>query len=229
MDTLILSATRALRSIFAPGMFGIMALCVLATIGALFMFAVCAALGFSWLGAHMHHGWITWLGSAGASVLAWFLFPGIMPIIVSFFDERIARTIEAQDYPAAAPGKSPEFFPELFHDARFAVTAILLNILVLPLYLLPVINIFLFYFLNGYLLGHEFFVMAAKRHMPVQDAENLRKKHSRIVFAAGILLTLLATVPIINLFAPFWGIALMVHLYHRLTPSNPAANPFAVN
>ena len=87
----------------------------------------------------------------------------------------------------------------------------------MPLYLLPLFNLCLFYLLNGYLLGREFFVMVARRHMPIETAEALRKAHSRPVTIAGIALALCATIPIANFFAPFWGIAVMTHLYHRLT------------
>ena len=51
------------------------------------------------------------------------------------------------------------FWPELLHDLGFTVKALLLNILVLPLYLVPVLNLVLFYWLNGRLLGREYFVM----------------------------------------------------------------------
>ena len=60
------------------------------------------------------------------------------------------------------------------------------------------------------------------RHLPVEEADTLRRRSGRTVMAAGILLTILATIPIINLFAPFWGIAVMVHLYHRLSNTSPS-------
>jgi uncharacterized protein involved in cysteine biosynthesis len=108
--------------------------------------------------------------------------------------------------------------PEIFHDARFTLTAIGLNLLVLPLYLVPGINLVLFYLLNGYLLGREFFVAMARRHMPINEAIQLRKDHSRIITLGGIGLAFLATIPLVNLFAPFWGVAMMTHLFHALKP-----------
>jgi uncharacterized protein involved in cysteine biosynthesis len=53
--------------------------------------------------------------------------------------------------------------------------------------------------------------------MSAHDAEALRKAHATTVLLAGVALTVCATIPIVNLFAPFWGIAVMVHLYHRLS------------
>ncbi len=147
-------------------------------------------------------------------MIAWFLFPGIMPVIVNFWGDRIGDIIEEQDY--VKPAAARPFWPELLHDVRFSFMTLLINILVLPLYLLPVINFLLFYGLNGTLLGREFFVMAARRHVSLEEAFALRKRNSWIIFMVGVLLVVCATIPIVNLFAPFWGIAVMTHLYHRL-------------
>jgi CysZ protein len=221
MELFITAALRSIKSIFVPGMFGVFMLSIALTIAALIGFITGSSMFFSWLGSNMQDtlmGYILgWLGVVGSFMLAWILFPGMMPIIVNFFDERIALLIERHDYPAAPPLRANDFWKELRHDLRFSLKAIALNILVLPLYLVPIINLFLFYLLNGYLLGREFFVMAAIRHVPREEAEALRMRHSRIIMCAGIVLTILATIPIINLFAPFWGVAVMVHLFHTLT------------
>lgn len=215
MQPIISSAVKAVGSLFAPGMFRIFVLSVLATIAALSLFFIAASSFFVWLGIHWESGWIAAIGSLGSGLLAWFLFPGVMPIIVNFFDDRIATIIERKDYPYAAP-KSPDFWPELLHDARFSLLAIGLNLLVLPLYLIPLMNIAVFFILNGYLLGREFFVMVARRYVPITEARVLYKQNSTVVLVSGMALVFCAITPIANLFAPFWGIALMTHLYHRL-------------
>jgi uncharacterized protein involved in cysteine biosynthesis len=38
---------------------------------------------------------------------------------------------------------------------------------------------------------------------------------------AGVLFVVIATIPVANVFAPFWGIAIMVHLFH-LARNRPA-------
>lgn len=223
MHVLMTSSLLAMRSVFAPGMLTVFVLSVALAVAVLAGFVVLTGIVIGWLSeGAWYASYMPWLGSIGATVLAWFLFPGIMPVIINFFDERIAGLIERQDYPRVAQPVQRPFWPELMHDIRFTLTAILLNILVLPLYLLPVINLFLFYLLNGYLLGREFFIMAARRHMSVEQAEAMRKRYGRTLLVAGIGLVLLATLPVLNLFAPFWGVALMVHLFHRLGPSSPA-------
>jgi CysZ protein len=214
------SCIRAIRSLLAPGMLVLLAKSIVFTLIALFWFLLCSSLFFSWL-SHTLQGqaianFLPWLGSIGGTMIAWILFPALMPIIIRFFDTQIALLIEEEDYPdTARPAEAP-FWKELLHDLRFSATAILLNILVLPLYMLPVINLILFYLLNGYLLGREFFVIAARRHIPVYEAQELFHRYGTTIILSGIALVMLATIPVINVLAPFWGIAFMIHLYHRL-------------
>ncbi len=217
MERLIHAAFRAGGSIVAPGMFGVFIRSVLFALATLtcFVLLVTTIVHAFVQGSGDSALW-SWLSGMGATLLAYFLFPGIMPIFVNFFDNRIASLIEARDYPAAAP-IDPPFWPEFRHDVRFSLMAVSLNILALPLYLVPVIGQVIFYVLNGHLLGKEFFVMVARRYRPLPEALALRKKQSRIVFSGGVLLTILATIPVLNLFAPFWGIAVMTHLYHSIS------------
>ena len=224
MDRLAQASFKSIGSIFAPGMLGVFMMSMGLTLLALLLFIVGATSASAWLSGHVTDpaiaAWLPWLTGIGGGMLAWFLFPGIMPLFVNFFDSRIATLIEQQDYPLAKP-INPPFWPELLHDVRFSVVAIMLNILVLPLYLTG-IGMLVFFLLNGHLLGKEFFVMVARRYVPLTEALALRKRHRRMIFIGGILLTVLATVPLLNLLAPFWGIAVMTHLYHRLTGTQKA-------
>ena len=68
---------------------------------------------------------------------------------------------------------------------------------------------------NGWLLGREFFELAALRHMSQTAARNLRRRHVFGVWMGGLLLAALAAVPFVNFFAPLFGAAIMVHLYKR--------------
>ncbi len=220
MERLINAALGAIGSIFASGMFGVFVKSLLLTLAALVGFVVLATSFAGIIASHLSDpamaSWVPMLSGFSAALFAYALFPGIMPIFVNFFDAKIATLIEKKDYPAARP-IDPSFWPEFWHDVRFSLRAIGLNILVLPLYLIPLVNLFVFYALNGHLLGKEFFVMVARRYLPIEEALLLRKTHGRTIFAGGVMLTLLATIPILNLFAPFWGIALMTHLYHSLS------------
>lgn len=230
MEQLSTASFKSIGSIFAPGMLGVFVKSVLLAIVALisFIILVVYAAGFAsdYVQNPVTAAWLPVATGFGAGIFAYFLFPGIMPIVVNFFDNQIATIIERRDYPAAKPIEPP-FWPEFWHDVRFSLMAIALNILVLPLYLIPVIQLFVFYVLNGYLLGKEFFVMVARRHQPLENAKAMRAAHGRIIFVGGVVVAILATVPVINLFAPFWAIAMMTHLYHSLahTPTMEIYSP----
>ncbi len=218
MNKLIDAALKSFRSLTDPGMVGVFIKSIIITV--IFLISLAASVSYgATLAADQwsdlrYAGYIPWVASFGGIVLAWILFPGILPLIVSFFDEAIIRNIEDHEYPHAAPAIKIPFLQEFFHDLKFALKAILLNILVLPLYFVPMLNIFVFFSLNGYLLGSEFYFTVARRHLPYTEAKRAKRNNSFLIFIGGVLLVFLSTIPIINLFAPFWGIALMTHLYH---------------
>ena len=103
MEIFVISAFRAIRSLFTPGMLGVFVFSIAMTIAALVGFIVCSGFFFTWLGTHMQGyaiaTYLPWLGTLGSTMIAWILFPGITPVIVNFFDDRIALLIERfQDY-----------------------------------------------------------------------------------------------------------------------------------
>lgn len=223
METLVKSAFKAIESLFAPGMIFILLKSIIITLLALTLFFFGASSVFFWVFGH--ESWISWLGAFGSGVIAWFLFPAIMPVIVNFFDTRIVQLIESHEYPGTPQAIEPPFMKEFMHDLGFTIKALLLNLVALPFYFIPVFNLILFYGLNGWLLGREFFVMVARQHMPLEGAVSLHKRHGRIAGLGGTALAIMATIPIVNLFAPIWGIALMTHLYHLLRTPQPEVLP----
>lgn len=215
MQRFISAATRAVESLFAPGMLGVFIYSIIVTLLSLLAFFLLASSAFIWLGTTLDSAILGALGTLGSLLITLMLFPSIMPVVVNFYDDRIATLIERKDYPHVVP-KKPDFWPELVHDSRFVLVALLINVIALPFYFFPVLGQILFFVVNGYLLGREFFVTVAKRYRPVAEAAALRKRHWVDVQLAGMALVLAAVTPIVNLFAPFWGIAIMLHLYHRI-------------
>jgi len=88
--------------------------------------------------------------------------------------------------------------------------------LALPIYLvfffLGPLNLFVFYALNGYLLGREYFELIAHRRMEPLQALHLRRAFQGQMFLAGVIITFLMTIPVVNLLAPVIATATMVHL-----------------
>jgi len=77
------------------------------------------------------------------------------------------------------------------------------NLIVLPLYLIPVVNALVFYGLNGFLMGREYLTQTAVRRMAFADAVALRKRKGLSVFMIGLACSF------IPFFAPLVGASAM--------------------
>lgn len=167
--------------------------------------------GWAWL------SWVmTWLGSGAALFLSFVLFPITLPIITSLFLDYLAGGVEQHYYPKRA-GQDPAIVASILSAIALFGTLLLVNLLILPLYIVPVLNVFLYFIVNGYLMGREFFELIALRHLKRNEARDLRGGHRIVTWLAGVLIAVAAVTPILNLFAPVLSTVLMVHLYHSIT------------
>ena len=98
-------------------------------------------------------------------------------------------------------------------SARFLAIVVALNLVALVFLLVPPLFPFVFYGINGYLLGREYYELVALRRLSPQAAHALRRAHAGRVSAAGVAIAFLLTVPFVNLVAPIIGTAAMVHLF----------------
>jgi CysZ protein len=82
----------------------------------------------------------------------------------------------------------------------------------------------LFWVVNGVLLGREYAQLVALRRSDAAGAAAFRKRHRPTIFAAGVLMAVPLTIPVVNLLVPILGAATFTHLYHRLTrtPMSPS-------
>ncbi|MBN8530451.1 MAG: EI24 domain-containing protein [Alphaproteobacteria bacterium] len=219
MNAVLSAISATLRDLRLPGLAKTFALCILLNLLVLaLMFAGANYLIYTT--QIFDASRLEWLGDAAGTlvtlILAWLLFPVVLTFLMGFFDESLAAKVEKRGYPSlSAPPERP-FYAGLGHDMKFGLRAVLLNVLALPLYFIPVVQLFIYLGLNGYLLGNQFFEMAAGRHIGKPAARELRAKHRWPVFLAGVFITLMSAAPFLNLLSPFWGSAVMVHLYHRL-------------
>lgn len=169
-------------------------------------------------------GEVTWIGSllnwGGLGVIVLmsiFLMIPVASAITSFFLEDVADAVEAKYYPTLMPAPKVGFFDALSDTALFFFVLIGANIAALFAYaMLPFLAVPIFYALNGYLLGREYFTIAAMRREGRAGAKEMRRQFSGQIWIAGILMALPLTIPIMNLFIPILGAATFTHLYHRL-------------
>ena len=70
---------------------------------------------------------------------------------------------------------------------------------------------------TAYLLSREYFLLAAMRFRPPDEAKAMRRAHRTSVFMAGLLIALFVSIPIVNLATPLFAMAMMVHMHKRLS------------
>jgi len=103
----------------------------------------------------------------------------------------------------------------LAQGARLGGLALLLNLLALPLYLLPGPNLPVYLLLNGYLLGREYFEVVALRRLDAAATDRVRRRWRLRLWAIGAVIAPLLLIPLVNLVAPVIGVALMTLRFHR--------------
>ncbi len=198
------------------------------TIGLLFV-AYLGLVGFlNWIGlADWMASWIgdrDWIGSAiGAGsflammVLSVFLMVPVASAMTSMFLDQVADAVEDVHYPQLPDVPALPLSEAVMDTLSFLGILIVANILALLLYVaLPPFAPLIFWGLNGFLLGREYFTVAAMRRVGREGAKDLRRKHAVTIWAAGILMAIPLSVPLVNLLVPILGAATFTHIYHRL-------------
>jgi CysZ protein len=162
-------------------------------------------------------GWLEgiadFLGGALTLVLTWLLFPSVMSAVIGLLLERIATAVEARHYPHLSTPIEMPLTDALMQAAKFLAIMVTLNLLLLPFLFIPPLFPLMYYGVNGYLLGREFFELVALRRLPEAEARVLRKRRQGAVFAIGVVFAFLMTIPIINLLTPVIATATMLHLF----------------
>jgi CysZ protein len=147
-----------------------------------------------------------------------FLGAPVAAIFGSLYLDRIAARVDAHFFPndPKAPGTS--LATGLGETLRLIVLTLLLNVALLPMDIgVPGLAELATILAKGWLLGREFFELAALRHLSRAGSDAMRARHSARIYAAGLLISILTAIPLIDLIAPFFGSALMAHLFKRLS------------
>lgn len=169
-------------------------------------------------------GQVTWIGD----LLGWgslflmmffsmFLMIPVASAITSLFLDDVAEAVEAVHYPTLPPVPRVSLADGLRETLGFLALLIVANLGALLVYVwVPVSIPFLFYGLNGFLLGREYFQIAAMRREGRAGARALRNRHRGEIWVAGCLMAVPLSIPLVNLLIPILGAATFTHLYHRL-------------
>lgn len=162
-----------------------------------------------------------WLLGTGVIVGAGFLLAPVSAIFAGLFLDDVADFIEENDYPEDGIGEPVPIANAIWLSIRFLVLVVGANLLTLLLVPFLGLGFGLFFLVNGYLLGREYFTFAAMRFRSEVDAKLMRKRNSTTVLLGGLVIAGFMAVPILNLATPVFAAALMVHLHKRLTKQYP--------
>lgn len=160
---------------------------------------------------------LSWSSLFFMIILSVFLMVPVASAITSMFLDEVAQAVEDRHY-SDLPSVDPVPFGEALRDTiNFLGVLIGANILAIALYVFfAPAALFIFWGLNGFLLGREYFMLAAMRRLGRDGAKKLRARHKGTIWLAGTLMAIPLTVPLVNLLIPIFGAATFTHIFHML-------------
>jgi CysZ protein len=232
-------AVKALSQILSPPMRSILwrsiglalVLIVVLAIGLQRLLSWFAVSGEVWaeamLGPNFHTllNVVAWIVSiaAGFGVVfgAVFLMPAITSLVASVLVDDVADHVEREHYPAERPGTALPYGLAMTEGVKTALLTILVYLIALPFVFVAGAGFIAFFIATAWLLGREYFELAAMRFRPPAEAKAMRKQNAALVFTAGLVIAAFVSIPIVNLATPLFGMAFMVHMHKRLSGPRP--------
>jgi CysZ protein len=233
------AAVKALSQILSPRMRSILwrsiglalVLITVLAIGLQRLLAWFATSGEGWLEAMLGPGSqtplnvLSWIVSiaAGLGVVfgAVFLMPAITSLVASLFVDEVAEHVEREYYPAERPGMALPLGVAVIEGVKTALLTILVYLIALPFVFFAGAGFIAFFIATAWLLGREYFELAAMRFRPPAEAKAMRKDNAAIIFTAGLVIAAFVSIPLLNLATPLFGMAFMVHMHKRLSGPRP--------
>jgi CysZ protein len=246
------AAVKALSQILSPPMRSILwrsiglalVLIVVVSIGLQRLLSWLATSGEHWLEAILGPGFQTpldilaWIVSiaAGLGIVfgAVLLMPAITSLLASVFVDEVADHVEQEHYPSERPGVALPFGLAMTEGVKTALLTILVYLIALPFVFFAGVGFIAFFIATAWLLGREYFELAAMRFRPPEEAKAMRKDNAATIFTAGLIIAAFVSIPVVNLATPLFGMAFMVHMHKRLSgpgremiePSRKAGVPY---
>src|SRR6201994_3249583 len=190
-----------------------------------------ATSGEGWAQAMLGPGWHTSLNALalGLSIAAGlgvvlggiFLMPAISSLVASFFVDDIGDLVEREYYPAEEPGRALPLGIAMIEGIKIALLTIVVYLVALPFVFVAGAGFIVFFIATAWLLGREYFELAAMRFRTPAEAKAMRKDNAAAIFTAGLVIAAFVSIPIVNLATPLFGMAMMVHMHKRLSGPRP--------
>src|ERR1700761_7324677 len=233
------AAVKALSQILSPPMRSILwrsiglalALIVVLAVGLQRLLAWFATSGEAWGEAMLGPGFhtplniLSWIVSiaAGLGVVvgAVFLMPAITSLVAGVFVDEVADHVEREHYPAERPGTALPLGLAMTEGVKTALLTILVYLIALPFVLFAGAGFIAFFVATAWLLGREYFELAAMRFRSPHEAKAMRRDNASTVFTAGLFIAAFVSIPLVNLATPVFAMAFMVHVHKRLSGPRP--------
>jgi CysZ protein len=215
---MIFAALEALRQIITPPFRGVLWKTLGLTI---------ALLALAWVAldqlivsyAAVTPGWLATLISIATGlglffVLAYLVAPA-SSLVAGFFLDELSERVEADPGPV---GRALPAGLAIWISVKFALVSVAVNAVALLVFLIPGVNIAVFFVANAYLFGREYFELAALRYRSPAEVALLRRRHAFYLFLCGLPIALMVAVPVLNLLTPMFAIAYMTRIHRQLEP-----------
>jgi len=235
------AAVKALTQMFSPPFRRVLLksiglaliLIVLIGVGLNRLFSWMATAGATWAeataGGHTLWQMLAWVLSIAATLGivtgAVFLMPAVTAFVGSFFVDEIADEVERGHYPHEPPGIALPLWLALVEGIKTALLAVAVYLCAVPFLFLAGLGLVILFLANAYLLSREYFLLAAMRFRPPDEARAMRRAHHTQIFLAGLLIALFVSIPVVNLATPLFAMAMMVHMHKRLSQQQPELAP----
>lgn len=235
--SLISDILRAVAQMADPRFLRVLLWALALTVGALALVFWAVVGGLGWLLPDTVT--LPWIGEVGFldNLLSWAAI-GLMvalsvvlmvptaAAVVGFFLDNVADAVEARHYPGLPPVKEQPLTTQAADSVRFLALVLAVNAAALIVYLtVAPLAPFIFWIVNGFLLGREYFQLVAIRRLPPEEVMTLRSRHGARIWLAGTAMAIPMSVPILNLLIPILGVAVFTHQFHRIAGTARRAAP----
>lgn len=161
---------------------------------------------------------ITVLGYLLFFIMALMLFPAVATFVAGFFIDSVVDRTAAK---ANRTGlKNVPLAESVKLSGLLALKGVFVSGLLIPvtvmLGFIPFVNfvpVVLYYGLNGRLLAREYFFTVAMRYRDFRDSEAMFDRFRAHWIKAGIIISFLMTVPVVNIISPLVAVAFMQRLF----------------
>jgi CysZ protein len=151
--------------------------------------------------------------------------PAVTAFVGSFFVDEIAEEVERTNYPMEPPGTALPLFRALIEGINTTLLTVIVYLVAVPMLFVAGIGLVVLFLANAYLLSREYFLLAAMRFRPPDEAKAMRRAYRGQIFLAGLLIAMFVSIPIVNLATPLFAMAMMVHLHKRLSQRRVTFQP----